>query len=534
MVILQARGPAAVAALGLVMMLAGCGTTVPLGAGSAAGGGSLGQGAPSGSGAGGVSAPNTLGGPSSGLPAGGVAAVGGTGSLTGPGGTVNRPGSAAADTVGGPARGATGVSTGVGPGVTRTTINVGVPYTSNGDAANAALGAAAITRGNEKDDMRAVIEDINANGGVAGRRLVPVYYAYDAQSADSRDSQDQAACETFTRDNKVFAVFGGGLGENFDACMQKAGVLKLSSGRLIDEDRAYFRKYPTLFNLSVPSQDRMMADQVDTLRRLGYFTGWNPAAGEPGPNPVKIGVLSIDTPTWSRPLRSVLLPALKSIGFAVDPANVYEVYNPQSDAEISRTTTDIQNATLKFQSNGVTHVIMLDANASLTLLFAPGAKNQRYYPRLGMNSATGAQALKDAGVIGNDQLNGAVGLGWFPSLDVPAAETKKYATAETRRCLQVMKERTGQSFDSTNAASLALTKCDMGYFFDQVATGAGPRLNLQQVVASIEAVGGSYKPALVPASFVSSAQHDAITQGYDMRWNTACSCTRYAGQHRIP
>jgi hypothetical protein len=408
-----------------------------------------------------------------------------------------------------------------------------VPYTANGEAANAALGASAITRGDEKAYMQAVIDDVNKRGGVAGKKLAPVFFAYDAQSADSRDAQDQAACSAFTEDNHVFATFGGGLTENFDACLKKAGVLKISSGRLIAEDVSYLKRYPTVFNLSVPSQDRMMADQVTTLSRLKYFTGWNASTGQPGPAPVKLGIISIDTPRWAVPLRKVLLPKLAAAGHAVDAANVVEVYNPQTQAETGRTASDLQNATLKFQSNGVTHVVLLDANASLTLLWAPNAKNQRYFPRLAINSGTGAQALKDTGILGNDQLNGAMGLGWFPSIDLPAAETARYATAQTKRCLELIKSKTGQSFSSTNAASLALTKCDMGWFFEQVGRGLGS-VTLQSVTQAIEAVGSAYRPALVPASYLSRAQHDAITQGYDLMWNTACTCAKYVGQHRIP
>jgi hypothetical protein len=449
-------------------------------------------------------------------------------------------GTAAADATGGAIAGdSTGAAaqrvtaSGSAPGVTATTIKVGVPYTANGEAANAALGASAITRGDEKGYMTAVIDDINERGGVAGRKLSPVYFAYDAQSADSKDAQDQAACAALTQDNHVFVSFAGGLTENFDACLAKAGVAKLSSGRLINEDAAYFRKYATSFNLSVPSQDRMMADQVATLKKLNYFTGWNPSTGQAGPNPVKVGILSVDTPKWARPLRSVLLPRLSAIGHAVDSANVVEVYNPSSTADTGKTASDLQNATLKFQSNGVTHVLVLDANGSLTLLWAPNAKNQRYFPRLGVNSATGAQALKDAGIMGNDQLNGAMGLGWFPSLDLPAAETTKYATAQTNRCLELIKKKTGQTFTSTNAASLALTKCDMGWFFELAGRSVGGALNLQSITSAIEAVGDAYRPALTPSVRISAGRHDGIVQGYEITWDTGCTCAKYVGKHRI-
>lgn len=523
----------------LLAAVTGCGSTV-------AGSGAQLSGMAGSSGLQGAAAGSGLGPPGGGLTSDGSAlGKAGSGNQTeststrpGAAGGVAAPGSANGVASGGnagaagPGRALSG-SSGPAPGLTATAIRVGVPYTANGEAANAALGAGAITRGDEKAYMQAVIDDVNGRGGVAGKKLEPVFYAYDAQSADSKDAQDQAACATFTEDNRVFLVLGSGFTENFDACLQKAGVLKIASGKLIAEDGAYFRKYPTVFNLSVASQDRIMADQVSTLARLKYFSGWNPATGQPGSAPVKVGIISVDTPTWSRPLRSVLLPRLAAAGHAVDAANVVEVHNPQNSAETGRTVSDLQNATLRFQSNGVTHVVILDANGSLTLLWAPNAKNQRYFPRLGVNSATGMQALKDSGVLGNDQLNGAVGLGWFPSLDIPAAETPRYATTRTKRCLDLIQRATGKTFTSTNAASLALTKCDMGWLFEHAAK-ALQSLTLQTATAALEAVAGSYVPALTPAAFVSRSQHDAITQGYDMKWDTSCTCTKYVGQHRIP
>jgi ABC-type branched-subunit amino acid transport system substrate-binding protein len=116
-----------------------------------------------------------------------------------------------------------------GPGVTAKEIFIGIAYTANGDQANAAIGAA-ISRGDERKNAQAVIDQINERGGVAGRKLKPVFYAYDAQSTETSASQDQGACAAFTEDNKVFAVASGGLTETFNGCMQKAGVLRSRPG----------------------------------------------------------------------------------------------------------------------------------------------------------------------------------------------------------------------------------------------------------------------------------------------------------------
>src|SRR5213078_4705671 len=93
-------------------------------------------------------------------------------------------------------------------GVTATTVTVGVAYQANLDAANRALGGDKITSGNQVDEAKILVQDINNHGGLAGRRLIPEFFAYDAQSAQPYDAQDQAACAHFTQDVKVFAVIG--------------------------------------------------------------------------------------------------------------------------------------------------------------------------------------------------------------------------------------------------------------------------------------------------------------------------------------
>jgi hypothetical protein len=434
-------------------------------------------------------------------------------------------GSAAAGT-GGSTSGST-VTQGVG--ITATTISIGIPYFTNGDAYNAAAGAA-VKNGDPRADGEAVVDDTNAHGGVAGRKLVPVYHAYDANSTEPGASQDQAACSDFTEDHHVFAVLGRST-DVLNACLNKAGVIHIDSGSIIGPDKRTFASLPLYFNGTV-SQERMMADEVSVLRRTGYFSAWDYTTGMPGALPVKLGVLSLDTPQWERPLVSTLLPGLARAGHAVDQADVIRVHSPKSQAEIGQTVNDVQGAVLKFRSDSVTHVILLDANGSLTLLFAKPAQGQHYFPRLGINSASGVQPLADQGVLGNDQLNGAVGLGWIPSVDLPAAVSPGYATAASKRCLKVMLERTGNDYTST-AAATAFGICDMGNLLAAGIRGAGPGITNTSVRRAIESLGSSFASAALPEEFFGPSRHDGTQRGFDMRWDTDCTCMKYTGSHEI-
>jgi ABC-type branched-subunit amino acid transport system substrate-binding protein len=503
-----------------VLLVAGCGTTVsgvstgrqPIAGTSGVVGAS--SAAAAGQGQSGLSAPGTgssLAGSSTSRAAGAGAGGANSGSVTG-----------------GLPAGSQGV------GVTASSIFVGIPYKENGDAANKALGAGAITTGDEKADAQAVIDDINARGGVAGRKLVPVFHAYDAQSTDTYADQDQAACADFTQDHHVFAVAGLGDTDTFFNCMNNAGSMIIDSGPIIYPDLATFARYPYYFELSTLSQERMMADEVNALQRQRYFSGWDFNLAQPGPGKAKLGVLSVDTPQWNRPLQHVLLPALAAAGYAVNPADVVRVHDPASTAEDGQTVTDVQSAVLKFRQDNVSHVVILDANGSVMLLFAGAARGQSYYPRLGVNSATGMQALYDAGVVQSKQLSGAVGLGWLPTIDLSAQAGDRYANSSTKHCLQVIEKRTGQTFTSTNAAGAALSYCDRLYLLADAVNAAGSVIDRDTVRATIQAMGSRFVPAGAPSAFFSPSRHDAIETGFDMKWDSVCACTKYAGSHRIP
>lgn len=539
----RAGGPALAVVVSLA--LAGCGSTVQTRAAQAGADSGLQAGADSGlggSGLSGTAGPNApvtgLGGGSGGQqPASLGGGLGGSSGGSAAGGGTSGGGSASGSSSGGAvpsgSSGGGAVTSGGGggnvPGVTATAINIGFLYTKNGDAANAALGAGKITRGDPKADIQAAVDDVNAHGGVAGRKLVAIYHAYDAQSADTTASQDQAACLDLTQDHHVFAVGGDGLTDNITACLAKAGVMELSTpSPIIAADNRFYQQFPNYISISTISQERMMKAEVPSLLRQHYFTGWDATLAKPGPAPVKIGVISVDVPEWDRPLTHVLLPALAAAGHPVDASDVFKVHNPNSSSETGQLASDVQSATLRFRSDHVTHVIMLDQNGSLVLLFSNDAKSQHYYPRLGVNSGAGMQALYDAGVVDSTVLSGAVGLGWLPLIDLSASASKPFRNGASKHCLDVMTAKS-ITFSSANAEGIALNSCDKVYFVASAINRIGPGINAGTLRAAVEGMGSSFTSAFIPATAFSSARHDGAELGFDMAWNSTCNCAKYAG-----
>src|SRR5437660_6983546 len=163
------RGGIAVAAVSMLVATA-CGSTVPrtqsgAPAAAAAGGGQ------------GLGAPAAGSGAAAGKVKGGGKVSGGTsggGSLSGGGTTgvgTTSGGTSGVTTTGG---GSSGAQAARAPGITDTTIYIGTVYIKNQGAANAALGAGGLNQGDARKPYKVMIDMINSEGGVGGRKLAQV------------------------------------------------------------------------------------------------------------------------------------------------------------------------------------------------------------------------------------------------------------------------------------------------------------------------------------------------------------------------
>jgi hypothetical protein len=87
------------------------------------------------------------------------------------------------------------------PGVTATTIRVGVPYV---DVAAVKAVGVDIDWGSVPDAFNAIIDNINAHGGINGRKIVPYIVPVDPTST----APAATACTELTEDDTVFVAIG--------------------------------------------------------------------------------------------------------------------------------------------------------------------------------------------------------------------------------------------------------------------------------------------------------------------------------------
>jgi hypothetical protein len=529
----------------LTLMLTACGTTARL-TGNSGGGSGLdvtGQtgGTPTAGGGvttrtTGVGGPQT-GGPSSGLGgasginsvAGGSGASGSNGQSTGTGfGSTSGNGSTGPGAVGQGPAGTSGV-----PGLTATTITIGFAYAVETGAANSAIGANGVSQGPTQQEAQTMINYLNQHGGVAGRKIIPIWYQESATSFSSIDAVDQGECQQDEVDHHVFAIFDGG-NPIIEQCAQQAGAVAINDN-IVTTASPTFRRFPSYFELNSPDLDRIALNEVQGLNAQHYFAPWDASLSRAGTTRGKVGVFTFSSPDFDYAVNTDLLPALARAGYAPSGADVVRVAQPQSTSDVSGEASAASSAVLKFRTDGVDHVIVFDANGTLSLFFMNNANGQRYYPRYGFNSQNGPEILASSGDVPQAQLNGALGIGWDPILDLASAQdpdSGPYSNVPRRACLALMSAH-GYAATDNNSKTIQVGICTQFDFLKTVLDAAGPTISQATFIAAANRLGYWNGAGDALGNYFGATQHDggAYYRYYD--WNGGCTCMEYNGSNQI-
>ena len=491
---------AGAAVMAAVLLLAGCGTTVGgTAAGTAATNGALGGGlAPA------------AGGAATSAPLAGAAQQPAAGSLGGAGDS--RP--AATSGVGpAPAVARVGSTAALplGPGVTATTINVGIIYNTDYNQVAAASGASgAVTNDDARTVARAYIDDINKHGGVLGRRLNPVFAEFAINSAQTRSQQEQTICSTWTQDNKVFAAMAVSFATSrvLDACLTKAHVTQVGGSDDL-MDAVTQRDYPLQYLPSGVALDRLAPAYIDGLFTAGSLTGKS-----------VIALLSEDSPFWRRNGKRIAAE-LKARGQHLTD-EVYVNFG-DSPTEAKAQLPAIQNAMLRFQSEGVTTILMNENVPDVYDVATVYADSQHWTPNWGVTSGTGVALEADNGSVPQDQQATTTEVGWLHQVDRGnRPDTPKgpgYA-----HCMAVLKNA-GLAPSSDQAADGDAALCEqLSFLVAGLAAGGNPDpLAFQRGAQSLTA----FPVATTYATAFPGGRHDGATTYRVTAYRTACSCFEF-------
>lgn len=373
------------------------------------------------------------------------------------------------------------------------------------------LGSQAPGTGTEADLAQIVVDAINADGGIAGRQIVPVYYGYGLSSlftASDRSEAEQAMCARFTEDHDVYAMMPYLATEGvITQCAADSETILVGTGgaqdvpepdRLAEIGEYWYR--PSW--ISPEHRDQAL---VDRLVANDFF----------GPD-ARVGLLIAPSAASQASVESTLKPALAEAGVEV----ASEVVFP--DFFESPWNTYVQ----RFVADGVTHVLLSSCSGCVAGGFMHAAEDQGFHPKYGLTSEQQLGSTPEA--VGGDvpaaQLVGSRAIGWYPFGDVA------WASGADIPSVGPAHERCRAIFDAAGEqADVAPHFCE-GLFFLQAVLENAEGLEPSAFQAAVESLGSSYDTVSTPATWFGPGQHSGAAAVRDIVFDDqGCECFAYEG-----
>lgn len=395
----------------------------------------------------------------------------------------------------------------MGKGVTAGEIRIGLQVSKELGAGFALVGASGEAP-DERKIAAAMVEWVNANGGLAGRKLVPVWHETDVTSG-SFSTQSQAACATLTEDNTVFAAVSSAVGGNdtMAACMAQKRT-PLVERNLWLFDTPYYREFAGyLYQPGKMRADRWGAAYADGLAASGFLKG------------AKLGLVRFDGPVFQRVADGAFKPALARHGVKITDEAVLST--PGGVSDFGGMAAEINNAILRFRTSGVTHVVFIENAGILPFFWMPQAESSGFHPRYGIPSNSIPATI--AGQAPAAQLKNAVIVGWTPPNDVPA-QFHPGGNPAWARCNAIMTK----AGTSGAAGFYTQSTCDAFFFLKAVADTA-PSLDAAGFRAAVERLGSGFNSPFTFATRFGPGRHDGAAQWRTGLFFDDCACFRYTG-----
>ena len=376
------------------------------------------------------------------------------------------------------------------PGTAGGDIRLGLTYPD--------IGALATIFGEDTSDanpeawLQRFVDHINKRGGVFGRRLKPVYFKADA--SEDASTLGQKACAAFTEDSKVDVVINTGVfGDTFPACLGRAGISMLDTASFVT-DAADAARAPNKFTPSSMRADRLYRTVIELSGRAAKL-----------PKGAVLGVLVEDCPWGSRVYQQHVKPTAERFGVAKVVRGTHKCLENLVQ-DLGPITNDVQRETLRFATEGVTHVVSVSqAEAFVVARFTQQASEQRYYPKYLVSSNAYPYHNSDPNAvvqIAQDALPNITGAGFLPMYDVGelARPDGNGQQAAQDRCRQadptegpVAREDNGRAkyFNRNNFYSY----CDAFFVLKAVLEANGVRFGLADLTRAYRSVLSGRTPS---------------------------------------
>lgn len=385
-------------------------------------------------------------------------------------------------------------------------VRIGVPII-NDFSALSTFGASLANTGSSDEAERmdsAIIRYLNARGGLAGHKIVPVYYKDNYLTGGSWATTEQAMCQFFTSDHHVFAVVMQVNSQStlLPSCFAHAHTVMVdgtNSTYLDDQTAAQFAPYyyrPDELSLSD------YGSYIDDLVKRGFLTSHD-----------RIGLLRYNTPRQANVDNKVIRPALARHGLHL--ASEFAYNSLSSAVDLSSAATASLSAVLKFRSQRIDRIILMASQGPIPFTFMPVAQTQGFHPEYAVTSSDLPNFV--ASNAPKQQMGGAVGVGWNRSEDIPSRSWNDVPA--WKLC-------------GTIAGKLGLPKATWAYTCDQFFFLHDALEHARSVTAAAlrqgaDALGSGFQSASAPATNFSAGKTMGISSVRELTFESRCNCFLY-------
>ena len=438
----------------------------------------------------------------------------------GDGGSGDARGQQGGGSAGGAGRRAAGVvaggaSEGGAPALDPPVLKVGLQVSTNAGTGLAAIGASGTGgQGDPRDLARAVIDWMNANGGVAGRPVEPVFNDVDA--VGSAAAASERACAQWTQDervsvaNPVSAVQDSNLLRD---CLGRAGIPSYYGNVYSQLQKSSFDGSPLWFELFGTNLEDLARVTVRGLAAQQFF------------DEGKVGVVYHDSPSFREELESTFLPELAAVG--VTPETF--AASASSAADAGAGSQQMSNAVLRFRSAGVDKVLFFEPWAGF-FLFLSSAESQGYRPTYGFTSQAGLSPMIELGLVPTSQLPGSRLVGWLPLTDVDDAAP--YVGPRLSLCVDIYRQA-GIPMSSANyGRAVQLMQCDHLLLLRDVYRNAPATLTGDHFRVGMEVLGADTGLGSAPMATFGPDKHWGAAGYWPGHYEESCTCYVYDGPWR--
>jgi ABC-type branched-subunit amino acid transport system substrate-binding protein len=346
----------------------------------------------------------------------------------------------------------------LGPGVTDTTIKLGIalvdfkciePYIQS-------------TRVDEYKVYQAFIDDLNAKGGIAGRKIIPDYKTF----CPIVPAPALALCTSFTEDDHVFAVLGDfvDLTGQAQPCIAKQHKTILITFNLT---KAEIDAGPPGLMLTFNAvQERRVAITLDLLKKEQTLKGKTVAV--------------LGEATTAESVKNILVPGLKDMGVKLGSTAILTI----SGADTTAASSQLDSFVEKWKTEGVDTVFLSGLQVSAQQFVPQLVKDMPGVQLIADNNTVSqyGQNLQKAGAKPNPY-EGIIATAGLSSKQYDASDNWKYCAAIYEKAFHktapnletVVPGPRGHTLDISGSITDACTELTM---FHDIADRVGKYLNV--------------------------------------------------------